>query len=132
MPQGADLIRAAGHPSAGLVVDFWHVFRGDTTLPELVECLDPNIVFGVELSDAQHQTVGSLFEDTRDRRTLIGHGAQDVVGFIRAMREVDFDGPWGVEILSTEHRQRPLREALTVARDSALEVFEQADQAQGY
>ena len=41
MPQGADLIRAAGHPSAGLVVDFWHVFRADTTLPELVECLDP-------------------------------------------------------------------------------------------
>ena len=44
------------------------------------------------------------------------------------MREVGFDGPWGVEILSTEHRQRPLIEALTVARDSTLHVFEQADQ----
>ena len=39
MPQGADLIRAAGHPSAGLVVDFWHVFRADTTLPELVRAV---------------------------------------------------------------------------------------------
>jgi sugar phosphate isomerase/epimerase len=128
MPQGAELIRAAGHPSAGLLVDFWHVFRADTTLPELIECLDSNIVFGVELSDAQLQSVGSLFEDTRDRRTLVGHGAQDVVGFIRAMREVGFDGPWGVEILSIEHRQRPLIEALTVAHDTALEVFEEADQ----
>ncbi len=130
IPQGAELIRAAGHRSAGLLVDFWHVFRADTTLPELVECLDPDVVFGVELSDAQLQPIGTLFEDTRDRRTLIGHGAQDVVGFVRAMREVGFDGPWGVEILSIEHRQRPLVEALTVAHDSVLEVFEQANQAQ--
>jgi sugar phosphate isomerase/epimerase len=127
MPQGADLIRAADHPFAGLVVDFWHVFRAHTTLPELVECLDSNIVFGVELSDAQLESIGTLFEDTRDRRTLIGQGAQDVVGFIRAMRDVGFDGPWGVEILSAEHRQRPLLEALTLARDSALSAFEQAD-----
>ena len=131
MPQGADLIRAAGHPSAGLLVDFWHVFRADTTLSELVKCLDPDMIFGVELSDARVGVVGSLFEDTRDRRTLVGHGAQDVVGFIHAMREVGFGGPWGVEILSTEHRQRPLIEALTVARDSTLHVFEQADQGTG-
>jgi sugar phosphate isomerase/epimerase len=128
IPQGADLIRAADHPSAGLLVDFWHVFRANTTLPELVECLDSNIVFGVELSDAQLEAVGTLFEDTRDRRSLIGHGAQDVVGFIRAMRDAGFDGPWGVEILSAAHRQRPLLEALTLARDSALKTFEQADQ----
>jgi sugar phosphate isomerase/epimerase len=132
IPQGAELIRAAGHPSAGLLVDFWHVFRADTTLAELVECLDSNIIFGVELSDAQLESIGTLFEDTRDRRTLIGHGAQDVVGFIRAMREVGFDGPWGVEILSTEHRQRPLSEALTLARDSALKAFEQADEEEGF
>jgi sugar phosphate isomerase/epimerase len=128
IPQGADLIRAADHPSAGLLVDFWHVFRAGTTLPELVECLDSNIVFGVELSDAQLESIGTLFEDTRDRRSLIGHGAQDVVGFIRAMRDAGFDGPWGVEILSVEHRQRPLLEALTLARDSALKTFEQVDQ----
>jgi sugar phosphate isomerase/epimerase len=132
MPQGADLIRATGHPSAGLLVDFWHVFRADTTLPELVECLDSSIVFGVELSDAQLESIGSLFEDTRDRRTLIGQGAQDVVGFIRAMRDVGFNGPWGVEILSTEHRQRPLLNALTLARDSALRAFEQADREEGF
>jgi sugar phosphate isomerase/epimerase len=131
IPQGAELIRAVDHPSAGLVVDFWHVFRADTTLPELVGCLDPSIVFGVELSDAQLEAVGTLFEDTRDRRTLIGHGAQDVVGFIRAMRDVGFDGPWGVEILSAEHRQRPLLEALTLAYESALRAFEQADQQEG-
>lgn len=128
IPQGAELARAADHPAAGVLVDFWHVFRADTTLRELIECLDPAIVFGVELSDAYRDAVGSLFEDTRDRRTLIGQGAQDVVGFIRAMREVGFEGPWGVEILSTEHRQRPLAEALTLAYATAVETFEKADQ----
>ena len=77
------------------------------------------------------EAIGTLFEDTRDRRTLVGQGAQDVVGFIRAMREVGFRGPWGVEILSIEHRQRPLIEALTVARDSAFEVFAHAEPKEG-
>ena len=131
MPQGADLIRAAAHPAAGLVVDFWHVFRADTTLVELVACLDSGMVFGVELCDAHLESVGTLFEDTRDRRTLVGQGAQDVVGFIRAMREVGFVGPWGVEILSIEHRQRPLIDALTVARETTLNAFQQADRGSG-
>ena len=126
MPQGADLIRAAGHPAAGLVVDFWHVFRAGTTLDELVACLDPGMAFGVELCDAHEEIVGTLFEDTRDNRTLVGQGAQDVVGFIGAMREAGFDGPWGVEILSREHRRRPLTEALTVARDTTLAAFHAA------
>lgn len=127
IPQGADLIRAAGNPAAGLVVDFWHVFRAGTTLAQLKDCLDPAMVFGIELSDAWSEPVGDLFEDTRDRRTLIGQGAQDVVGFINTMREIGYQGPWGVEILSIEHRRRPLLEALTVARASALESFSRAD-----
>ncbi len=35
VPRGADLVRAAGHLSAGLLVYFWHVFRADTTVADL-------------------------------------------------------------------------------------------------
>lgn len=127
MPQGADLIRRVAHPAAGLVVDYWHVFRAGTSLPDLVAALDAAMVFGVELSDAEDEVIGTLFEDTRDNRRLIGEGAQDVVGFIRAMRELGFNGPWGVEILSNAHRRLPLIEALTVARDSALRTLAAVD-----
>ena len=127
VPQGAELVRAAGHPAAGLLVDFWHVFRAGTTLPELVACLSPDLVLGVELSDARTAVVGTLFEDTRDRRTLVGHGDQDVTGFIHALREVGFAGPWGVEILSAEHRRRPLTEAVRLAHASAVAAFARAD-----
>ena len=131
MPQGAELIRAVGHPAAGLLVDFWHVFRAGTSLPELIDSLDPAFVFGIELCDARSKVVGTLFEDTRDRRTLVGEGDQDVVGFIRAIREVGYTGPWGVEILSSEHRQLPLMEALRAAYDTTLRAFEALD-AQKY
>ncbi|BAK35371.1 hypothetical protein MLP_23570 [Microlunatus phosphovorus NM-1] len=124
MPQGAELIRAVDHPAAGLLVDYWHVFRAGTSLGELADCLDPSIVFGIELCDARAEVVGTLFEDTRDRRTLVGQGDQDVAGFIRTMRDIGYTGPWGVEILSSEHRQRPLWDALRAAYSTALQAFE--------
>ncbi|RZT66478.1 sugar phosphate isomerase/epimerase [Microcella alkaliphila] len=127
MPQGADLIRAVDHPAAGLVVDYWHVFRANTSLDELAERVPVEMVFGVELSDAQHETVGTLFEDTRDRRTLLTEGAQDVPGFIRTIREMGYTGAWGVEILSAEHRARSLENGLALAHESAVRAFEMAD-----
>lgn len=123
IPQGADLVRLAGHPAAGLIVDYWHVFRAETELDELRESLSAEMVFGVELCDAADEIVGTLFEDTRDNRKLIGHGEQDVSGFVATMREVGFTGPWGVEILSNAHRQLPLRDALVAAHRSARPVL---------
>ncbi|QUL79326.1 sugar phosphate isomerase/epimerase [Brevibacterium sp. SMBL_HHYL_HB1] len=123
IPQGAELIRRVDHPAAGLIVDYWHVFRAGTSLEELRSTLTADQVFGVELCDADETVVGSLFEDTRDNRQLVGEGSQDVAGFIDTMKAVGYDGAWGVEILSSAHRLRPLGEALEVARDSALTAF---------
>lgn len=127
MPQGADLVRLVDHPAAGLVVDFWHVFRAGTSLAELAERVPVEAVFGVELSDARAAVVGTLFEDTRDNRTLLMQGEQDVAGFIRTMRDLGYQGAWGVEILSDEHRARGLREGLAAAHASALDAFAAAD-----
>lgn len=123
IPLGAELVRRVDHPAAGLIVDYWHVFRAGTSLNELRRSLDAALVFGVELCDADEAVIGSLFEDTRDNRRLVGEGSQDVFGFIDTMKAVGYDGPWGVEILSSEHRLRPLRGALEVARESALTAF---------
>lgn len=121
--QGAELIRRVDHPAAGLVVDYWHVFRAGTSLEELRNVLSADLVFGVELCDADETVVGSQFEDTRDNRRLIGEGEQDVCGFIETLRAIGYDRPWGVEILSEDHRRRPLHEALDVARRTAMSAF---------
>lgn len=123
VPMGAELIAATGHPGVGLLVDAWHVFRANTSLADLRAVLTPDMVFGVELDDAAAEMVGSMFEDTVDRRLLCGDGSFDLPGLVAVLRDNGFDGPWGVEILSSSFRGLPVREALTLAADSALSVL---------
>jgi sugar phosphate isomerase/epimerase len=123
IPQGAELAHEVDHPAFGLCVDAWHVFRAGTSLDELAECLSADLVVNVELDDADQAPIGSLFEDTRDRRRYPGEGAFDIRGFIDVLRKAGFAGPWGVEMLSDAHRALPLAESLRRARDSALKVL---------
>lgn len=128
IPQGAELIREAHRDNAGLIVDCWHVFRAGTTLAELEGCLETRFIVGVELDDADERPEPgrTLFEDTRDNRRYPGEGAFDVADFIRTMAAIGFPGPWGVEILSREHRARALDEGLRRAHDSALGCLQRA------
>lgn len=123
VPLGAEIIAATGHPAAGLVVDAWHVFRAGTSLDELAATLTPEMILGVELNDAAPEVVGTLFEDTVDRRLLCGDGSFDLPGLVKVLRGFGFDGPWGVEILSIDHRALPPRQALKLAAESTLSVL---------
>jgi sugar phosphate isomerase/epimerase len=73
----------------------------------------------VELNDADPEVVGTLFEDTVHRRRYCGEGSFDLTGIITALRTAGWAGPWGVEILSVEHRALPVRQALSRAAESA-------------
>lgn len=128
LPRGAELMAAVDHEAAGLVVDYWHVFRAGTRLSELAAALDPRTIFGVELNDALDAVPGgiTLFEDTRDNRCYPGEGEQDVDGFVRTLHELGYAGPWGVEILSEHHRRAPLDEALARAARSARRCLDRA------
>lgn len=123
VPMGAEIVAAAGHSAVGLLVDAWHVFRAGTSLSELDAVLQPRMVFGVELDDAAPEVVGTLFEDTVQRRLLCGDGSFDLGGLVEVLRNKDFDGPWGVEILSESFRRLPVAEALQLAADTARKVL---------
>lgn len=123
IPAAAELIRAAGHPAAGLLIDAWHVFRAGTTIGDLARSLTPEMIFGVELDDAEDEVVGTLFQDTVHNRVLCGDGTFDLVGLVELLRYFGFQGPWGVEILSDTFRGLPVREALKLAADSAHAVL---------
>lgn len=75
VPMGAEIVAAADHPAAGLLVDAWHVFRAGTSLAEVDAALTPEMIFGVELNDAASEVVGTLFEDTVNNRLLCGGGS---------------------------------------------------------
>jgi sugar phosphate isomerase/epimerase len=72
-------------------------------------------IVGVELNDADAEPIGTLFEDTVRRRRLCGEVTFDLPGIIAALRTAGWHGPWGVEILSDEHRETPIRQAVADA-----------------
>ena len=123
VPMGVEIVNAAGHPAAGLVIDAWHVFRAETSLTELSAVLSQKNIFGVELNDAAEQVLGTLFEDTVERRLLCGEGSFDLRGLVAVLRDKGFAGPWGVEILSSPFRQLPVSQAVKLAADSALAML---------
>ncbi len=126
VPIGSQLVREVAQPNLGLLVDAWHVFRARTGLDELRDALEPGLVFGVELNDADPEVVGTLFEDTIGRRRYPGEGSFDLVRLVRLLAETGFDGPWGVEIISAEHRRRPLVDGLRHAHVTTTSLLERA------
>lgn len=123
---GLRLVGDAGHDAGGLVIDVWHTERAGTPPAELAAVPLRHIV-GVELNDADADQVGTLFEDTVDRRRLCGEGAFDLQGCIRALRAAGWAGPWGVEILSEAFRRLPVGEAVAAAFATARAQLELAD-----
>ena len=122
---GLQLVEDAGHAAAGVVIDAWHIERAHTPVVELAS-VPLHRIIGVELNDADSQVIGTLFEDTVHRRRYCGDGAFDLTGMIKALRKAGWEGPWGVEILSVEHRSLPVKDALSRAATSARRALERA------
>jgi sugar phosphate isomerase/epimerase len=118
----AELVAAADHPAAGLVVDIWHLERGPSTLTDLGR-IPGDKVFVVELNDAPAPQSSDLFHETINHRVLCGSGTFDVRGFVETLQGIGFAGPWGVEIISEAHRQRPLQEVLVDAHRTTMALF---------
>jgi len=119
---GLRLVQDAGHPAGGLIIDVWHTEHVKTP-PSDLAAVPLRYIIGVELSDADAVVVGTLFEDTRDRRRLCGHGSFDLGGFVTALRSAGWTGPWGVEILSADMRQLPVHEAAAAAYSTAASLL---------
>jgi sugar phosphate isomerase/epimerase len=117
---GLALVEASGAADAGVVIDAWHIERAHTPVKDLA-AVPLHRIIGVELNDADADVIGTLFEDTVHRRRYCGEGVFDLPGLIAALRAAGWNGPWGVEILSVEHRSLPVREAVQRAADSARE-----------
>jgi sugar phosphate isomerase/epimerase len=121
---GLKIVQAADQPNGGLTVDTWHVVRSGDPISK-VATIPGRFIKSVELDDADEQVVGTLFEDTRFNRRLCGEGAYDTVGFIDAVQQAGFAGPYyGVEMISTVHRKLPLEEMAKRAYDTTIAQFD--------
>jgi len=126
LARGVEVVRTAGHPCGGLMIDLWHIMRGGGTLAELAE-VPPEFITGVELDDGDAEQVDDGYRDTVLRRRLCGQGTFPVAEAISVLRGLGWQGPWGVEILSESYRVRPLSEAVAEAYATTMACFAQAD-----
>jgi sugar phosphate isomerase/epimerase len=122
---GLRLVQDAGHEAGGLITDVWHTERAHTPPGDLA-AIPLEYIVGVELSDADETPVGTLFEDTVNRRRLCGEGSFRLHELINALRSAGWTGPWGVEILSEQFRRLPLREAVAMAYQTSVAQLDRA------
>ncbi|MGN8048328.1 sugar phosphate isomerase/epimerase family protein [Curtobacterium sp. 22159] len=122
-------VAAAGHPNGGLLVDAMHALRGGSTLASIREGVAPATLAAVELSDGLLHTPSgmTLAEESREARHLPGAGAWDLPGFVRTVRDLGFDEPWGVEVRTAAHRAMPVADALRTAAAATRAVLDAAD-----
>ena len=116
-----DLVRRSGAPNAGILVDVWHFYNCGASADILVDLPGAGIA-AVQLNDGP-LVHADFLHHARTGRALPGQGDLDVVGLIRAVRAVGFDGPWCVEVNTPEFRALPVGEAAQQAADAAHAVL---------
>ena len=119
------LVEGAGATNGGICLDTWHIVK--LKIPfERVRQIPTQYITSVELNDGTFECPWNLHEDTVNHRRLCGQGEFDVPGFIEAVQDVGYEGPWGIEVLSEELRkwslERLTMEAFRTTMDQFLKV----------
>jgi sugar phosphate isomerase/epimerase len=130
-PEAVEVVTSSDSPAAGLMIDIWHTYKTGLSHDDLWKVVPIERVFAVEVDDGFDRTNTSILDivdDTINHRTYCGRGDFDTANFIRRTIDAGYQGPWGVEIISDEHRRTPVMEGLRTARTTTLECFERASQ----
>ncbi|SDQ26923.1 sugar phosphate isomerase/epimerase family protein [Arthrobacter crystallopoietes] len=121
--EAVEVVGRSSSPSAGLLIDIWHTAKTGLSHEELWKVVPMERVAAIEVDDGYHKTVGTIFEDTINNRAYCGEGDFDSRTFVERTLEAGWTGPWGVEIISAEHRALPVLDGLKKAQDTALACF---------
>lgn len=124
--EAVEVVNHSNSPSAGILVDIWHTAKIGIPHDEVWKIVPLEKVTAVEVDDGFLDTPGTLFEDSTNRRAYCGEGEFDAPGFIRATLDAGWKGPWGVEIISAEHRALPVAEGMKKAFDTTVAAFKAA------
>ena len=121
------MIEGAGASNGGICLDTWHIVKLKIPYDE-VRRIPVQRITSVELNDGTFECPWSLHEDTVNHRRLCGQGEFDVRGFIAAVQNAGYDGPWGIEVLSEELRKWPIEKLVTEAYRTTKAQFRNATQ----
>lgn len=111
-----------GPENGGLLLDSWHLAKMGVPYERLSD-LDAGDIVAAELADGADGADVDLVTEMVDHRCLPGGGVFDLDGFVSALRDAGYAGPWGHEILSAEYRQLPMEAAYRVAYETSMGVL---------
>jgi 2-keto-myo-inositol isomerase len=94
-----EVVRAADRKNLGLVIDSFHFYAGGSTI-EMVEALDPSLVYVFHINDAENLPRQELLDK---HRLLPGLGILPLRELIAAFRKIGYDKVASVEIFRPEY-----------------------------
>ncbi|HEX4864755.1 MAG TPA: sugar phosphate isomerase/epimerase [Acidimicrobiales bacterium] len=98
---GLDVVSAAGPERAGVLIDTWHFFRGESTWQDLAHIPLHRIAY-VQFADALDPIPNDLMDETMNRRAMPGTGMFELERFATTLLERGWEGLVSVEVLSRE------------------------------
>jgi len=118
------IMEQASRTNMGLVLDTWHFSRGAGTV-DMILSLPGTAFKTVQISDGRLEPTPNLeyLEDTLTNRMLPGEGEFDLLGIIRALRQVGADVKWDMEICSSTLERLAPKEAALRAADATRNVL---------
>jgi sugar phosphate isomerase/epimerase len=99
-----DVVKAAGAGRAGVMIDSWHFFRGDSTWEQLDRLPLDSIAY-VQFSDALPPVSDDGMHETMHRRAMPGDGTFELDRFASTLLNRGWAGLVSAEVLSSELRE---------------------------
>jgi sugar phosphate isomerase/epimerase len=122
LPETLAMVEGAGAKNGGIAFDLWHIAKLRIPYEDVGRALQRCEV-SVEINDGTFEAPWSLHEDTVNHRRFCGEGEFDVKGFVACLLKAGYAGPWGIEVLSEEIRDKPLEYLVTRAFATTMAQF---------
>jgi sugar phosphate isomerase/epimerase len=119
-----DLIDAVGANNLGILLDSWHWYTSHGSLDQILSLKGSDVIY-VHINDAP---AGIPIDEQIDNiRRLPGEtGVIDIFGFLRALREIGYDGPVTPEPFDEKLKKMPITEVVLKVGESVNEVWRSA------
>jgi sugar phosphate isomerase/epimerase len=113
------MVKTAGAKNGGLIIDIYQVANLGMTYEEIAS-IPLEYLTSVELNDGT--LPGNPNHDPSNRR-FCGEGEYDIKGFIKCVKNMGYNGPWGVEVISDKLAMLSLKELSTRAFNTTMAEF---------
>lgn len=114
---GLEVATALGTHRAGLLIDTWHFFSGNSTWEDLAH-VPLDLLAYVQFADALPAISDDGMDETMNRRTMPGDGIFDLERFASTLLDRGWAGTVSVEVLSRDLAVLPVTDFARIAYES--------------